>query len=270
MASDRTLSGHDLHLQMLYCGRTVLDPGQECPLPASFWRLYCNDAPGMELLLDGHALALPPLGMALVPAECPGVWRCHTRLRHFYIHFHPLGLPAGWLNAPVLVPPAPERSARLAGLIPSDLHDPVWRLKAQALLFSVWAEVLTQAAPGLRARFLAPVDPAEALRGVIDHVEENPGEPHTISGLAKRCGCSVAHFARRLRAHTGRSPKDWLCDLRLRLARDRLLNSHDAIGAIAHDCGFANRHHFTRWFSRRYGLGPAAYRQALARTPRGE
>ncbi|MET8630010.1 helix-turn-helix domain-containing protein [Kitasatospora sp. NPDC004669] len=64
----------------------------------------------------------------------------------------------------------------------------------------------------------------------------------------------------------GFTPSDHQRDLRLRRAR-ALLAEGTAPSTAAVEAGFADQAHLTRWFTRTYGVTPAAYRMALQREP---
>ena len=40
----------------------------------------------------------------------------------------------------------------------------------------------------------------------------------------------------------------------------QILNTSRSLSAIAHECGFTDNAHFTRWFKRRFGDAPSRYR----------
>ncbi len=69
---------------------------------------------------------------------------------------------------------------------------------------------------------------------------------------------SLRHRFRRL---VGRSPREWLAELRLRTACNLLLETDRPIKAIATDVGYARQHEFTRAFTRAVGRPPTAWRR---------
>ncbi|SDM44176.1 AraC-type DNA-binding protein [Streptomyces sp. cf386] len=79
--------------------------------------------------------------------------------------------------------------------------------------------------------------------------------------LARVAGCSRFALYRGFRAAYGFAPSDYQRDLRLRRAR-ALLAEGLAPSTAAADVGFADQAHLTRWFTRTYGVTPAAYRTA--------
>jgi transcriptional regulator GlxA family with amidase domain len=78
--------------------------------------------------------------------------------------------------------------------------------------------------------------------------------------LAARAGLPVERFIRAFRTHTGRTPAAYVAAARIRRAGEALALTDKSIDQIAIECGFPNRHYFTRVFARQMGCGPAEFR----------
>ncbi len=102
---------------------------------------------------------------------------------------------------------------------------------------------------------------AQTLRRVHD-------EPLlSVSELAKDAGFSPAQFRRSFGEHLGVSPRSYLINHRLEMAR-RLLEQDDLpVSAIVARCGFSSSSHFIHLFKRNTGLAPLQYRQASRSAP---
>lgn len=103
---------------------------------------------------------------------------------------------------------------------------------------------------------------AQRLSPVLDHIEAHLERPLTRTGLARIAGCSPSRFAALFRAATGISLTEHLARRRLERAQQLLLAQAQPVQAIAHQVGFGDAFHFSRWFRRRVGLSPIAYRAA--------
>lgn len=84
--------------------------------------------------------------------------------------------------------------------------------------------------------------------------------------LARVADCSRFALYRGFRAAYGFAPSDYQRDLRLRRARALLAEGASPASAAA-DAGFADQAHLTRWFTRTYGVTPAAYRRGCLKDP---
>ncbi|MDD3927658.1 MAG: AraC family transcriptional regulator [bacterium] len=87
-------------------------------------------------------------------------------------------------------------------------------------------------------------------------------EPHLhIADIASRCGYSTAQFRRIFSACLGLAPHIYLQRIRMERACRCLETTDLAISDIAFDLGFASQAHFSRLFSRTFGLSPSRYRK---------
>lgn len=104
-----------------------------------------------------------------------------------------------------------------------------------------------------------PPDPvARALRFAGEHGERaNLG----VADLARAAGCSVFHFSRLFRRHTGLSPYAFLLRERLRRAHAMVATTRIPLKAVAAVAGFGDHPHFCRAFRRAFGCGPSAVRR---------
>lgn len=92
---------------------------------------------------------------------------------------------------------------------------------------------------------------------------ENLGRGIQISAVARGCCLSRSHFSRAFKNTTGHSPQDWLRLARLERARELLEQTLFPITQVGLDCGFADQAHFTRTFSKAFGMPPKKWRALL-------
>lgn len=120
-------------------------------------------------------------------------------------------------------------------------------------LFTAWLHTVARDAAAGPAS-------ADGIAAVRRHLDENHLLPQRLDDLAAIAGCSRAQLCRRFRRAVGCSPIQYVLRLRLEAACDLLHGTTLPIPAIAEGCGFADRYHFSRAFSARFGCGPAAWR----------
>jgi AraC-like DNA-binding protein len=81
-----------------------------------------------------------------------------------------------------------------------------------------------------------------------------------ISAVAKECSLSRSHFSRAFKNATGHSPRDWLQLARLTQAKELLEQTDFSISQVGLECGFVDQSHFTRIFSKKFGMPPGKWR----------
>ncbi|MBE7463389.1 MAG: helix-turn-helix transcriptional regulator [Planctomycetes bacterium] len=145
------------------------------------------------------------------------------------------------------------------GLDERDAPDRDARLRAAALTFLLeFRACLRRTAAG------APHLQAGRVREIISFMELSYARTHTRAGLAERAGVSESTLAAAFRAVTGRSPIDYLIDVRLAHARRLLASSRLRVGEIARAVGMPDVYHFSKLFKKRLGRSPLAYRRRRA------
>lgn len=90
-------------------------------------------------------------------------------------------------------------------------------------------------------------------------------DAHAASGAgiqeaAVAMNLSAAHLTRLFQRFGRVSPGAHARHVRLQQAADRLAGSHERITDIAERCGYADAFHFSRAFSRAFGMSPRAFR----------
>ena len=99
------------------------------------------------------------------------------------------------------------------------------------------------------------------LRDVVAIMEANIEEPLDSAELAAHAGLSERQIERLFRDHLCCTPKGYYMELRLNIARTRLLYSEDPIAEIAHSCGFASSSYFSKCYRRLFGAMPSRERR---------
>lgn len=129
-------------------------------------------------------------------------------------------------------------------------------LAVEGLLLELFAEVTRW--PEARADSDAP----PWLRRATELIHDAFGSTLRISDIAAHAGVHPVSLARAFRRRYGRSPGEYLRDVRLKWARDALLRGSWPVARIAVTAGFSDQSHFARVFTRRFGTPPSRYRLA--------
>ncbi|MFJ4223214.1 helix-turn-helix domain-containing protein [Microbacterium sp. NPDC089695] len=146
---------------------------------------------------------------------------------------------------------------------PARQGDPlICRMMAQTVLLSV---IRAWAANGCApAGWPAASDPF--LDRVVDAIHEQPGREWTVESLASVGAMSRSVFAERFRTAIGRSPADYVTEVRIDEAK-RMLESGLSVSQTSRALGYASDEGFSRAFRRRTGMTPSSWRAAHAAVP---
>ncbi|BDD11835.1 transcriptional regulator (plasmid) [Fulvitalea axinellae] len=96
---------------------------------------------------------------------------------------------------------------------------------------------------------------------VIRHMKEVLPESVSLDDLAHLSGLSSSHFSLVFRKKTGRSPMDYLANLRIQKACQLLDHTDKKIKEIAMAVGYPDPFYFSRIFKKTMGITPGGYRK---------
>ena len=92
------------------------------------------------------------------------------------------------------------------------------------------------------------------------------GKEVTADLLAQLMNCSRSQLHAKIRTFTNLSPKEYLNNYRLNLAR-QLLESGMSVAEVAFEVGFGNPDYFGRAFKKKFGMNPKAVSQRFSPAP---
>ncbi|KIP95217.1 hypothetical protein RU09_01735 [Microbacterium sp. MEJ108Y] len=140
---------------------------------------------------------------------------------------------------------------------PSRQGDPViCRMMAQTVLLSV---IRAWAANGCAPAGWPSVSNDPFLDRVVEAIHEQPGRDWTVERLASVGAMSRSVFAERFRSAIGRSPADYVTEVRVDAAK-RMLSEGRSVSETSRELGYASDEGFSRAFRRRTGMAPSVWR----------
>ena len=98
------------------------------------------------------------------------------------------------------------------------------------------------------------------LKLAIEYMEENFCQDFSLNDIAKIANFSPYHFIRVFKNQTGKTPHQYLIELKIQKAKFLLQSNKYNITEISHLCGFSNSSHFDVTFKRKTGMSPSEYR----------
>lgn len=86
-----------------------------------------------------------------------------------------------------------------------------------------------------------------------------------IDDICKEVHLSPFYFIRMFKEHTGKTPHEYLMNIRLKQAKTLLTQDYYSIEMVARLCGFIHPGHFTTFFHRNMGITPSAFRKSITK-----
>ncbi|AIQ63849.1 hypothetical protein PSTEL_12895 [Paenibacillus stellifer] len=127
--------------------------------------------------------------------------------------------------------------------------DPILALRAQADALEL---VLEAASSPCKSE-------SDGLEQARRQLEEYPEQPLSTEKLARAAGLSSRHFAELFKQSYGKSPLEYITNVRLEKAKKLMLSSGRRLKDIAHEIGYEDEFYFSRVFKKEYGFSPSHY-----------
>ncbi|RFS20705.1 hybrid sensor histidine kinase/response regulator [Chitinophaga silvatica] len=112
---------------------------------------------------------------------------------------------------------------------------------------------------------ITPVD-EQFLQQVLSVLEKNIANAEfTVEELSKELYMHRAGMYRKLLSLTGRSPQEFIRDIRLKRGKQLLERSQLTIAEVAYEVGFNNPKKFSMYFKETFGITPSQFQKQAAR-----
>ncbi len=111
-----------------------------------------------------------------------------------------------------------------------------------------------------------PDPKAEALKKVLTYIGTHYHEKIYLKDLAKLMNLNEQYFSRFFKKALGKTPFEYINEVRIRKAVESLEHTNDSILEVALSSGFGNMGHFIEIFKRSTGMRPLEFRNQSRRT----
>lgn len=101
----------------------------------------------------------------------------------------------------------------------------------------------------------------DLVLGIQNYLEINYSTDISLDSLAKTFNISKFHMSREFKKYIGKSPIDYLIDVRINRAKSLLTDSGRPVSDICQLVGIPNPNHFLYLFKEREGITPTAFRK---------
>lgn len=222
-----------------------------------FWHLYYNfDDECSGVTVDGDVYKMDKNTMLLIPAFTRYSTFSGKPMRHFFIHFMPVGNLISVKRKPWRIPVDQPLARQILNVMQEGPDSRRVSSLASALiqrsLVLLDQDALTQNEP---SSFDVRIE--KAVRTYM----ENQGKMIKNPEMARMLCMSVQNFERLFRKHVLMTPRELQRQYQMQCAADRLRFTQLSIEEIAKNLGYSDRYNFTRTFKQYFGVAPATYRK---------
>jgi len=103
--------------------------------------------------------------------------------------------------------------------------------------------------------------PFKKMMPALDVIRREYTNAIDLDRLARECHLSPSQFRRAFRKLLGKSPLQFILNVRLQAAADLLKSGRLGVTEIALECGFSDPSYFARQFRQHFGVSPSEYRK---------
>ena len=101
----------------------------------------------------------------------------------------------------------------------------------------------------------------DAVKAPVEYIMANYSKDFSIADLAQSAHLSVSALERRFKKYIGKTPTQFINEVRLENARRMLLETNLPIAVVASESGFADHSYFSRKFAELFADIPSVFRQ---------
>lgn len=101
----------------------------------------------------------------------------------------------------------------------------------------------------------------DVILSIQNYLEKNYSKDINLDMLSKTFSISKFHMSREFKKSIGKSPIDYLIDVRISRAKTLLYDTNRPISDICQLVGIPNPNHFLYLFKEREGVTPSAFRK---------
>jgi len=103
----------------------------------------------------------------------------------------------------------------------------------------------------------------KCINRAIDYIMDNYQNKMSLRDLASETHYSPYHFSRLFKQHTGRTPFEFLLEIRIEKAKTLLKHTDHSISEICYLSGFSNHSYFSQIFKKKTGVSPSQYKFSI-------
>ena len=279
---------NDVNIKLFCCRYWMLEEWDCIDLSVPFWRLYHNTLPGAEIMFQSRTIQLRHDQVVLIPPHTP--FSTHLRFEHaptsseritgrqindindlknhrsqeitdhLFIHFN-LGFPLDFVKADIYTFACDYNAFQLLDGIKEACLE-----KTSVFSFNDCLKIKQ-----LISQFLSKLPEDIWTYGIIDrrifesmqHIEKHLSERISNETLSDQANMAVNSFARLFKVNAGVSVQQYILKARVEKACNLMYHTNKTIDEIAYECGFSDRHHFSKVFKQIMMITPAYYKKHL-------
>lgn len=104
------------------------------------------------------------------------------------------------------------------------------------------------------------------VQAIKDYIQNHYFEPLTIQDIADKFKYNRSYLCRMFKDVEGKSPKQYMVDLKMQIASKMLLESDVSVKYVSNSVGYVDSFTFSKMFKKRMGVSPQEYKKYMITT----
>lgn len=279
---------YNINIQLHCCRYWKFKKWEFTDLAVPFWRVYFNTIPGAHVFYHGKSHELTSEKLMVIPPDTSFSTSISTKkdiskpeyiegesikspdeihdlsdwgmVDHFFIHFN-LGTPFDMIEPGIYEFQSIPALIQTVDIIKAGIfaHQSIFEIHTCMNIYQLILGLVSRIPDEKWNQPFADI----RLKNMLTYMERHL--QHAISNreLAQECNMAANSFLRWFKNSTGYSPQKYIRMKRIEKACHLMHHTHKGIKTIAEECGFHDRHYFTRVFKNEMNVTPAYYRKHL-------
>jgi AraC-like DNA-binding protein len=284
--SDTQQHFQDVNIKLFCCRYWILDEWECNDLSVPFWRIYHNAVSGSTITYSGERIALNENVILIIPPNTAfssrlkhrsnnqdesikgrkfradddtGRLKALQKVDHLFIHFS-LGYPLDLANTGIVQLQLNETTRSLLQCIKAACIDDTITSYQECLRTKMLvSHCITQ----LPATAWALENTDHRIMKAIRYIEQHFQSGINNEQLAELTSMATNSFARLFKSCTGIPVQQYILKLKVQAACNLLHHTQKSFDEISFECGFSDRHHFSKIFKKVLKMNPSGYKRQL-------
>ena len=276
----------DVSIRIFCCRYWILDEWECNDLRIPFWRIYHNSISGSTVFYKDHSISLDEDTLLLIPPNTSFSSRLKLKTRndaesiqgkkftlsdnleairleggvdHFFLHFT-LGFPLDFVQGGIYkLSFNNSLKYLLMQLKAACIRDTITGMQDCLRIKQLIAECLLQ----LPNEIWKTGNTDPRIIKSIKFIEGNFADRLSNQQLAETVNMATNSFARLFKTNTGLATHHYIMNMKVQAAIHLLHHTHKSIDEISFECGFSDRHHFSKMFKKVTSTSPSRYKKKL-------
>jgi AraC-like DNA-binding protein len=247
--------GKSLSIRIISSQYTTIKDWNLANLIAPFWRFYLPLNAGAIVIWNGIEYPFKPITPVMIPPYTDFAGKSLNEFEKMYCHFE---LQSNLHFEPGIYEFALPRNQtdRFKKIAASPSSE-----NAEICLSIAMLESLAYGINTIMPENSCVNTLSQRTRKIISLMHENIIQPLTNQQLSNSIHMAENSMVRDFKLQTGSAPQKYYMRLRLEHACELLIKTSLSVEEISDLCGFWDRNHFTRYFSRQWSCPPAEFRK---------